>query len=96
MMKYSKLLFSKGLLPVSLSTPPVSSKFHQQTTVLGDYIGNIRYSQVKRKLSTKKMTALVLVPCHTHSHMAMEDTENKEATYLFERPSFVQFEGPLE
>lgn len=42
MMKYSKFLFSKGLLPVSLSTPPVSSKFHQQTTVLGDYIGNIR------------------------------------------------------
>lgn len=42
------------------------------------------------------MTASVLVPCHTHNHVTMEDTENKEATYLFERSSFVQFEGPLE
>lgn len=96
MMKYSKFLFSKDLLPVSCSTPPVSKKLHQQTTVLGDHTGNIRHSWAKRKQSNKKLTASVLLPCHAQSHVALEDTESKEATYLFDRSSFVQFEGPLE
>jgi len=33
MMKYSKFLFSKGLLSVSLPTTPVSNKFHQTAKV---------------------------------------------------------------
>lgn len=40
MMKYSKFLFSKPLLPVYLPTPPVSNKVHRQTTVLGDCVGH--------------------------------------------------------
>lgn len=77
MMKYSKFLFSKGLFPVSAA--PVSNKLHRQT-VLGDHIGNIRYSWAKRKQSNKKLTASVLVPCRAHIHVDMEDTENKETT----------------
>lgn len=64
MMKYTKFLFSKGLLPVSCSTPPVSNKLHQQTTVLGDHTVTLELmSKKKTKQQEADCISFTVLPC---------------------------------